>query len=815
MYIQDHLLGRHVSFGAVRQAVMEQLLAEQQAVKWAAVSGKKVTQAKIFSFAVGLRARPFELEHMKVIDGGKLVTISPEMLQSMYKHVLHGMPASTQSARHSARLSSAGRQHVAAPRTKLTSVGTSSSSSLRGRSLGTSHSTQRHRSLQPTSRPGSGSKSLGAMDAADTRASAEAMRARELAARLNIKAIVTDVDKSRHRVTVQQSGVAPTTKSFPSGGVFDGHSSQDEVFRRFALPLLEQVHAGTDACLMCYGQTGSGKTHSMTGSIEAVSAYADLLATREVEQLERELDCASNHLGGDIPHTYRNELPPPPDDCGIIPHALYTVFKWKYTLSTYQKYNICMSNWEVTSESQASVKKFPPNVHVRSLGMGMKMLLASLQSRKTASTRMNAQSSRSHFFVGLEIEQELLKLNETNGARRATGDSIKASATFVDLAGSERMGTAHGEAPIRALGKESERALTKDMGGGAALESSIVKREKFHESARFNEMTTINSGLSTLGRVVRALATGATHVPYSDSALTMSLYPILRGNCRTALLVNISQHPADGAESLASMRFGESMACIKVKVKQQFQSAQELESRTRHYHLLTRNTVARYNRLRQGAIQEHLRRVESEELMTGRVMTEAQQADAFRQAVRDGSIPPELPSTKTMQWASTAANDRRFRASMTPAQQLAFEYYKHVDSLVATAGSMHGEALARTEIHPTPKEAAAIRSGTLARLLLKRPVSTDSESLRRSTEPQARVITHAKTSIVRPKTKAPKRSSAGGAAAGAAAGAGSRAGGKRSTAPKSAPAGDQPSPPRRSWRSSRLERILARGDKRE
>ena len=55
---------------------------------------------------------------------------------------------------------------------------------------------------------------------------------------------------------------------------------------------------------------------------------------------------------------------------------------------------------------------------------------------------------------------------------------------------------------------------------------------------------------------MKALASGATHVPYRDSKLTHMLADSIGGNCRTTLVVAVSPAAADAGESAGSLEFG-------------------------------------------------------------------------------------------------------------------------------------------------------------------------------------------------------------------------------------------------------------------
>jgi len=53
-------------------------------------------------------------------------------------------------------------------------------------------------------------------------------------------------------------------------------------------------------------------------------------------------------------------------------------------------------------------------------------------------------------------------------------------------------------------------------------------------------MVNINLSLATLGKVIHALTSKSSHVPYRDSKLTRLLQDSLGGNTRTYFIANIS-----------------------------------------------------------------------------------------------------------------------------------------------------------------------------------------------------------------------------------------------------------------------------------
>ena len=150
------------------------------------------------------------------------------------------------------------------------------------------------------------------------------------------------------------------------------------------------------------------------------------------------------------------------------------------------------------------------------------------KARTVAATNMNETSSRSHAVFTLTLTQRRHD-DETNV------DTEKvAKISLVDLAG-------------------SERATSTGATG-----------------ARLKEGAEINRSLSTLGRVIAALAdlsTGkkknASIIPYRDSILTWLLKDSLGGNSLTAMIAAISPADINYEETLSTLRYADSAKRIK------------------------------------------------------------------------------------------------------------------------------------------------------------------------------------------------------------------------------------------------------------
>ena len=150
------------------------------------------------------------------------------------------------------------------------------------------------------------------------------------------------------------------------------------------------------------------------------------------------------------------------------------------------------------------------------------------KARTVAATSMNETSSRSHAVFTLTVTQKRHDVETRLDTEKV------AKISLVDLAG-------------------SERATSTGATG-----------------ARLKEGAEINRSLSTLGRVIAALADISTGkkknmsmVPYRDSVLTWLLKDSLGGNSMTAMIAAISPADINFEETLSTLRYADSAKRIK------------------------------------------------------------------------------------------------------------------------------------------------------------------------------------------------------------------------------------------------------------
>ena len=197
---------------------------------------------------------------------------------------------------------------------------------------------------------------------------------------------------------------------------------------------------------------------------------------------------------------------------GVIPRAIYRLFEeslegFSVYCSFIQIYNEKLYDLleDVKSKNPLVIRENKYNgiyvqglteYNVGSMEECLTLLFRGERNRIIRQTRLNMFSSRSH-----SIFQLLLKTNKADG----NGQLKRAKLNLCDLAGSEKVGA---EANVSAKHLE--------------------------------ELKNINSSLTTLSKVVSALSTKASHVPYRDSKLTRLLQDSIGGNTRTCLIATIA-----------------------------------------------------------------------------------------------------------------------------------------------------------------------------------------------------------------------------------------------------------------------------------
>lgn len=307
-----------------------------------------------------------------------------------------------------------------------------------------------------------------------------------------------------------EPGIKDAQKSFNFDYSYWSHneddpefSSQLVVYKDIGEEMLQHSFDGYNVCIFAYGQTGAGKSYTMMGKQEDGQE-------------------------------------------GIIPQVCKDLFDRIRTNDNKDiKYSVEVSYMEIYCERVRDLlnPKNKGNLRVREhplLGPYVedlsKLAVTSYQdihdlidegnkARTVAATNMNETSSRSHAVFTIFFTQQ--RYDEITDLSTEKVSKI----SLVDLAGSER------------------------------ADSTGAKGTRLKEGAN------INKSLTTLGKVISALAEisatknkkskKADFIPYRDSVLTWLLRENLGGNSKTAMIAAISPADINYDETLSTLRYAD------------------------------------------------------------------------------------------------------------------------------------------------------------------------------------------------------------------------------------------------------------------
>ncbi|KAJ8646210.1 hypothetical protein MRB53_007958 [Persea americana] len=305
---------------------------------------------------------------------------------------------------------------------------------------------------------------------------------------------------------------------FTFDSVANTDSTQRDIFELVGVPLVENCLAGFNSSIFAYGQTGSGKTYTMWGPPNAFveenssSNYQKGLTPRVFEQLfarieEEKVKHADKHLH----------------------YQCRCSFLEIYNEQITDLLDPSQRNLQIREDVKSGV--YVDNLteeYVCTMKEINQLLIKGVANRRTGSTTINAESSRSHSVFTCVVEFRCKSMTDGLSSLRTSRINL------VDLAGSERQ-------------KQT----------GVAGE-------------RLKEAGNINRSLSQLGNLINILAEVSQsgkqrHIPYRDSRLTFLLQESLGGNAKLAMICAVSPAQSSKSETLSTLRFAQRAKAIKNK----------------------------------------------------------------------------------------------------------------------------------------------------------------------------------------------------------------------------------------------------------
>jgi hypothetical protein len=330
------------------------------------------------------------------------------------------------------------------------------------------------------------------------------------------------LSKERHQnnslTSYDAESIEFKTQTFTYDYVFGMEMPQFDLYQSTAAPMLKSFLDGFNVTIIAYGQTGSGKTYTMgTADNSGNDPNSEGLIPRFVCDLFDNLDSYNKKEEGSVK---------------VKVSFLEIYGEDVYDLLGDARHGDRMSLPVRENDTGAVFVQGLQDMPVLSASEALDVLSAGTKNRITASTAMNAGSSRSHAVFTVTLDQVVQsEVSEDDTTR------ITSKLTFVDLAGSER---------IKRTGAEGQR---------------------------MKEGIQINSGLFNLGQVINGLAddqrikngTKASHIPYRNSKLTHLLKDALGGNSQTLFLACVSPAESNESETYSTLSYARQARNIQNK----------------------------------------------------------------------------------------------------------------------------------------------------------------------------------------------------------------------------------------------------------
>ncbi|XP_044055169.1 kinesin-like protein KIF1A isoform X22 [Siniperca chuatsi] len=436
------------------------------------------------------------------------------------------------------------------------------------------------------------------------------------------------------------------------------YASQMQVYKDIGEEMLLHAFEGYNVCIFAYGQTGAGKSYTMMGK-QDVKDQQGIIPLLCEDLFTKISDNTDNSMSYSVEVSYMEIY------CERV----------RDLLNPKNKGNLRVREHPLMGPYVEDLSKLA----VTSYNDIQDLMDSGNKARTVAATNMNETSSRSHAVFNIIFTQKRHDAETDNTSEKVSKISL------VDLAGSER------------------------------ADSTGAKGTRLKEGAN------INKSLTTLGKVISALAevdSGSnknkkkkkveSHIPYRDSVLTWLLRENLGGNSRTAMVAALSPADINYDETLSTLRYADRAKQIRCNAV----INEDPNNR------LVRELKEEVSRLKDllyaqglGDIIENLSDYKNNN-KKGQAVNQRDDLSTVTNAMTGMSPSPSLSALSSRAGSIASLHDR---IMFSPGSEEAIERLKETEKIIAELNETWEEKLRRTEAIRMEREALLAEMGVAMR----------------------------------------------------------------------------------------------------
>ncbi|XP_063323408.1 kinesin-like protein KIF1A isoform X16 [Pelmatolapia mariae] len=436
------------------------------------------------------------------------------------------------------------------------------------------------------------------------------------------------------------------------------YASQKQVYKDIGEEMLLHAFEGYNVCIFAYGQTGAGKSYTMMGK-QDVKDQQGIIPLLCEDLFTKINDNTDNSMSYSVEVSYMEIY------CERVRDLLNPKNKGHLRVREHPlmgPYVEDLSKLAVTSYNDIQ-----------------DLMDSGNKARTVAATNMNETSSRSHAVFNIIFTQKRHDTEMDNTTEKVSKISL------VDLAGSER------------------------------ADSTGAKGTRLKEGAN------INKSLTTLGKVISALAEmdsgpnknkkkkkAESFIPYRDSVLTWLLRENLGGNSRTAMVAALSPADINYDETLSTLRYADRAKQIRCNAV----INEDPNNR------LVRELKEEVSRLKEllfaqglGDIIENISDYKNNN-NKGQAVNQRDDLSTVTNAMTGMSPSPSLSALSSRAGSIASLHDR---IMFSPGSEEAIERLKETEKIIAELNETWEEKLRRTEAIRMEREALLAEMGVAMR----------------------------------------------------------------------------------------------------